>query len=112
MTLSEAVKLVLLAVSFARAGDVFVFDMDTSVPIRRWARNLIETVKPSVRAVAHPNGQLEIKITGLHPGQKLREDLRIDSDMVRTTHSKIVRARENHLSELDMATGLQALRQA
>jgi FlaA1/EpsC-like NDP-sugar epimerase len=112
MTIPEAVRLVLLTGSFARGGDVFVLDMGKPVPIRDLARRLIEQAGHTVRDANNPNGDIEIEITGLRPGEKLHEELLIGSDMLTTPHSKILRAQESHLSEIETAKALQALRQA
>lgn len=112
MTIPEAVRLVLLAGSFARGGDVFVLDMGKPVPIRELARKMIESAGHTVRDADSPDGEIEIEITGLRPGEKLHEELLIGSDMLTTPHPKILRAQENHLSEIEMANALQALRQA
>lgn len=112
MTLSEAVRLVLLAGTFSRGGDVFVLDMGTPVPIRKVARQMIEAAGYTVRDEQNPRGDIEIVVTGLRPGEKLHEELLIGSDMLTTPHPKILRAHENHLSELEMASVLQTLRRA
>ncbi len=112
MTIPEAVRLVLLAGSFARGGDVFVLDMGKPVPVSKVARQLIEGAGKTVRSADNPNGDIEIKITGLRPGEKLHEELLIGSDMLTTPHPKILRAQEGHLSEIEMANVLQSLRQA
>ncbi|MEM7073609.1 MAG: nucleoside-diphosphate sugar epimerase/dehydratase [Pseudomonadota bacterium] len=112
MTIPEAVRLVLLAGSFARGGDVFVLDMGDPVPIRQLAEKMIETAGFSVRDADAPDGDIEIAITGLRPGEKLHEELLIGSDMLTTPHAKILRAQEKHLSEIEMANALQALRHA
>lgn len=112
MTISEAARLVLLAGSFARGGDVFVLDMGDPVPISKLAQQMIEGAGFSVRDEANPNGDIEIKITGLRPGEKLHEELLISSDMLTTPHTKILRAQESFLSEFEMATALKDLRQA
>ena len=112
MTIPEAVRLVLLAGSFARGGDVFVLDMGKPVPIRDLARRLIEQAGHKVRDAKNPDGNIEIEITGLRPGEKLHEELLIGSDMLTTPHSKILRAQESHLSEIETAKALQSLRQA
>ncbi len=112
MTISEAARLVLLAGSFARGGDVFVLDMGDPVPIRKLAQQMIEGAGFSVRDEANPNGDIEIKITGLRPGEKLHEELLISPDMLTTPHTKILRAQESFLSEFEMATALKDLRQA
>ncbi|WP_420327404.1 polysaccharide biosynthesis protein [Mameliella sp.] len=112
MTISEAARLVLLAGSFARGGDVFVLDMGDPVPIRKLARQMIEGAGFSVRDDDNPGGDIEIKITGLRPGEKLHEELLISPDMLTTPHTKILRAQESFLSEFEMATVLKDLRQA
>ncbi|SNS18903.1 nucleoside-diphosphate sugar epimerase/dehydratase [Antarctobacter heliothermus] len=112
MTISEAARLVLLAGSFARGGDVFVLDMGAPVPIRKLARQMIEGAGFSVRDQDDPLGDIEIKITGLRPGEKLHEELLISSDMLTTPHTKILRAQETFLSEFEMATAIKDLRQA
>jgi FlaA1/EpsC-like NDP-sugar epimerase len=110
MTLSEAVRLVLVAGAFSRGGDVFVLDMGAPVPIRKVARQMIEASGHTVRDAANPNGDIEIVVTGLRPGEKLHEELLIGSDMLTTPHPKIMRAQESHLSEIEMASLMQSLR--
>ncbi len=112
MTVSEAVRLVLLAGSFARGGDVFVLDMGKPISIWQVARKMIQNAGYTVRDAANPNGDIEILFTGLRPGEKLREELLIGSDMLTTPHPKILRAQEAHLSELEMANVLQEVRRA
>ncbi len=112
MTISEAARLVLLAGSFARGGDVFVLDMGDPVPIRKLARQMIEGAGFTVKDSDTPNGDIEIKITGLRKGEKLHEELLIAPDMLTTPHTKILRAQESYLSEFEMATALKDLRLA
>lgn len=112
MTISEAARLVLLAGSFARGGDVFVLDMGDPVPIRKLARQMIEGAGFTVKDDETPDGDIEIKITGLRPGEKLHEELLISQDMLTTPHTKILRAQESYLSEFEMATALKDLRTA
>ncbi|WP_149754919.1 polysaccharide biosynthesis protein [Roseivivax sediminis] len=112
MTISEAARLVLLAGSFSRGSDVFVLDMGKPVPIKKLARQMIEGAGHSVKDDANPDGDIEIRITGLRPGEKLHEELLISSDMLTTPHPKILRAQEGCLSEIEMATALKDLRRA
>ncbi|WP_238366346.1 polysaccharide biosynthesis protein [Mesobacterium pallidum] len=112
MTVSEAVRLVLLAGSFARGGDVFVLDMGEPVSIRQVARQMIEGAGYTVKDADNPDGDIEIAITGLRPGEKLHEELLIGSDMLTTPHPKVFRAEETHLSEIEMANALRELREA
>ncbi len=112
MTIAEAARLVLLAGSFARGGDVFVLDMGDPVPIHKLARQMIEGAGHTVRDAAHPDGEIEIMITGLRPGEKLHEELLISPDMLTTPHHKILRAQESYLSEIEMANAMKDLRRA
>jgi FlaA1/EpsC-like NDP-sugar epimerase len=112
MTIPEAVRLVLMAGTFARDGDVFVLDMGQPVSIHDIARRMIEVSGYSVRDAANPNGEIAIEITGLRPGEKLHEELLIGSDMLTTPHPRILRAQEGHLSEIELAKALRSLSEA
>ncbi|MGR1580949.1 polysaccharide biosynthesis protein [Thalassobius sp. S69A] len=112
MTISEAARLVLLAGSFARGGDLFVLDMGELVPINKLARQMIEGAGHTVMDKDNPDGEIEIVVTGLRPGEKLIEELLISPDMLTTPHPKILRAQEAYLSELEMANALKDLRAA
>jgi len=109
MTLSEATRLVLLAGTYARGGDVFVLDMGAPVQIRKLARQMIRRAGFTVRNADNPDGDIEITITGLRPGEKLYEELLIGTDMRITPHPKILRAQEEMLSEIEVATMLKDL---
>ena len=112
MTISEAARLVLLAGSFSRGGDLFVLDMGELVPIKKLARQMIEGAGYTVMDKNNPEGDIEIVVTGLRPGEKLIEELLISPDMLTTPHPKILRAQEGYLSELEMANALKDLRAA
>ncbi|PYG31124.1 polysaccharide biosynthesis protein [Pelagimonas varians] len=112
MTISEAARLVLLAGSFSRGGDVFVLDMGEPIPIRKLARQMIEAAGYTVRSEQTPDGDIEIAVTGLRKGEKLHEELLIAPDMLTTPHPKILRAQEGYLSEFEIATALRELRLA
>lgn len=103
MTVSEAVRLVLLAGTFARGGEVFVLNMGKPVRIENLARAMIQSAGYSVRDAANPDGDIEIEIIGLRGGEKLHEELLIGSDMLTTPHPKILRAQEDSLSSDEMA---------
>ncbi|MCC7321340.1 MAG: polysaccharide biosynthesis protein [Rubellimicrobium sp.] len=112
MTIPEAARLVLLAGGFAQGGDVFVLDMGDPVRIHDLARQMIEAQGYRVRDADHPDGDIEIAITGLRPGEKLHEELLIGDGQITTPHPKILRAREAHLSEIEVASCLRDLRAA
>ena len=112
MTVTEAVRLVLLAGASARGGDVFVLDMGDPVPIRRLARQMIEGAGYTVRDAQTPDGDIAIEFTGLRDGEKLEEELLVGQDMLATPHPKILRAEERGLSELETASALLEIRKA
>lgn len=117
MTIPEAVRLVLLAGSFARedgarGGDVFVLDMGEPVRIYDLACRMIEAAGYTLRDEENPDGDIDIEITGLRPGEKLYEELLIGRGLLATPHPKILRAQEDALSEIEVAAALRALRAA
>ncbi len=112
MTIREAVQLVLKAGATAKGGEVFVLDMGEPVPIMRLARQVIESAGYAVRDAAHPEGDIEIVVTGLRPGEKLEEELSISGDLIGTRHQKIFCAQEETLSEIEVAAVLRGLRHA
>lgn len=84
MTIPEAVSLVMLAGTYAKGGEIFVLDMGSPVKIDTLARNLIKLsgFKPDV--------DIEIKYTGLRPGEKLYEEkLMAEEGMKTTANEKI-----------------------
>lgn len=107
MTISEAAQLVLLAGSYATGGEVYVLEMGKPVPIVALARQLIKDRGYSVRDAATPDGDIALSFTGLRPGEKLHEELLIGNDTEPTENPKILRAREEQLSELEYATALR-----
>ncbi|NBJ13992.1 MAG: NAD-dependent epimerase/dehydratase family protein, partial [Dehalobacter sp. 4CP] len=86
MTIPEAVSLVLQAGAYAGRGDVFVLDMGEPVKISKLAREMI-TLAGYV-----PQQEIEIKYTGVRPGEKLFEELVLsDEEFMATKHPKIFR---------------------
>ncbi|MCP1169990.1 polysaccharide biosynthesis protein [Limimaricola sp. ASW11-118] len=112
MTIPEAARLVLVAGTFATGGDVFVLDMGAPVQIYDLARQMIESAGYKVRDEQNPEGDIEIRLTGLRAGEKLHEELLIGENQIGTPHPKIMLAREAHLSEIEVAAGMKALRAA
>lgn len=95
MTIPEASQLVLQAGAMAKGGEVFVLDMGEPVRIYDLAKDLI-TLSGLI-----PDKDIEIKITGLRPGEKLFEELLSAEDGTKkTTHKKIFTAR---IKEIDKA---------
>ena len=112
MTIPEAAQLVIQAGAMAEGGDVFVLDMGQPVKIRDLARRMVELSGLIVRDEEGPNGDIAIEIIGLRPGEKLYEELLIGDNPIKTSHRRIMKARERvmswseleqHLIELQLA---------
>ncbi|WP_199459467.1 polysaccharide biosynthesis protein [Vibrio owensii] len=97
MTIPEAAQLVIQAGAMGKGGDVFVLDMGESVKITDLACNLIQLSGLDVKSEANPHGDIEIKFTGLRPGEKLYEELLIGDNVKQTAHERIMTAHEVHL---------------
>ena len=75
MTIPEASQLVIQAGAMAKGGDVFVLDMGEPVKIMNLAERMIELSGLSIKDEHNPDGDIEIEITKLRPGEKLYEEL-------------------------------------
>jgi FlaA1/EpsC-like NDP-sugar epimerase len=109
MTIAEASQLVIQASAMANAGDVFVLDMGQPVRISDLARRMIELSGLTVRDDQCPHGDIAIEITGLRPGEKLYEELLIGDHSETTCHARIMRAREEFISWVELEGRLEAL---
>ncbi|WP_298901900.1 nucleoside-diphosphate sugar epimerase/dehydratase [uncultured Psychroserpens sp.] len=98
MTISEACQLVLEAATMGNGGEIFVFDMGESVKIYDLAKNMI-----ILSGLRHPE-DIEIKITGLRPGEKIYEELLADGENTRQTyHEKIMIAKTKSIDTLTIS---------
>lgn len=95
MTIPEACQLVLEAGVMGSGGEIYVFDMGESVKIIDLAKNMIRLSGLEI------GKDIEIKITGLRPGEKLYEELLNQEENVQPTHHpKILIAREREVPEV------------
>ena len=94
MTIPEAASLVIQAGAIAMGGDVFVLDMGEPVKILDLAKHMIELSGLEERNIANPEGDIEIEIAGLRPGEKLYEELLIGENPQPTEHQLIMKANE------------------
>ncbi len=84
MTIPEAVQLVIQAGAMATGGEIFILDMGDPVRIMDLAENVIRL------SGYIPNVDIDIKVTGLRPGEKLYEELLLDEEGIeKTAHNKI-----------------------
>ena len=109
MTIPEAAQLVVQASAMAEGGDVFLLDMGMPVRIYDLAIKMVHLSGLLVKDEANPHGDIEIKVTGLRPGEKLNEELLIGDDPQSTAHPKIMKAHENFLSWCDLQQELVKL---
>ena len=112
MTIPEAAQLVLQAGAMAKGGDVFVLDMGEPVKILDLAQRMVELSGMRVRNAEQPDGDIEIVVTGLRPGEKLYEELLIGDNPTPTAHPRIMKAHEDCLSWDDLTAQLSALKKA
>ena len=98
MTIPQAVSLIMLSLTAAKSGDIFVFDMGESKNILSIAEELCR------EAGKEPYKDVEIKFTGLRKGDKLKEKLFYDFEKPeRTCHDKIMRVAGSSVENLDAA---------
>ena len=95
MMISEAVELVIQAGAMGEGGDVFVLNMGKPVEINLLARKMIKLSGLEVKDESNPDGDIEIRYTGLRPGEKLFEELLIGDNTIETDNALIMRARED-----------------
>jgi FlaA1/EpsC-like NDP-sugar epimerase len=112
MTIPEAAQLVLQAGAMAKAGDVFVLDMGQPVKIIDVARRMAQLSGLTLRDEANPDGEIEIKITGLRPGEKLFEELLIGNQPQATANKRIMKAREDFVPWPELVPILMQMRRA
>jgi len=98
MTIPEAVELVIQAGAMGTGGDVFVLDMGKPVRIDDLAKKMIHLSGLEVKDESNPDGDIEIKYTGLRPGEKLYEELLIGDNVSETDNPLIMRAQEEMLA--------------
>ena len=106
MTIPEAAQLVLQAGALAESGSIYVLDMGEPVKIMDLAKQLIRFYG------YEPGVNMEIKIVGLRPGEKLYEELMMDEEqdkMRRTEHNKIFVAPPRQIDLADFYSQLQTL---
>ncbi|UPW20100.1 polysaccharide biosynthesis protein [Agarivorans sp. TSD2052] len=97
MTIPEAAQLVIQAGSMAKGGEVFVLDMGEPVKIAELAKRMVHLSGLEVRDENNPDGDIELKYTGLRPGEKLYEELLVGDDERPTDHPRILTANESFI---------------
>ena len=95
MTIIEAAQLVIQSAEMTKGGEVFLLDMGKPISILNLAKQMIKLSGLKLKDDLNQDGDIEIKFTGLRSGEKLYEELLIDSKCMPTKHPLIYKANEN-----------------
>jgi FlaA1/EpsC-like NDP-sugar epimerase len=108
MTLTEASQLVIQAGAMSEDCDVFVLDMGESVKIKDLIYRIVKLSGLTLKDENNKEGDIEIKIIGLRPGEKLYEELLLGDNPQKTQHPKIQKAQDPFIPfnqlEIDLNT--------
>ena len=94
MTITEASQLVIQAGAMSEGCEVFVLDMGKSVKIKDLIHKMIKLSGLTIKDTKNLDGDIEVKITGLSPGEKLYEELLIGDNPQKTYHERIQKAQD------------------
>ena len=100
MTIKEAVELVLQSSTLSKGNELFILDMGKPVKIIDLAKQMIFNSGLKIKNEKNLDGDIEIVVTGLRPGEKLFEELLLDSKSVRTRHPLIFKSIEKEVDYL------------
>ena len=109
MTLTEAAQLVLHVAGIAEGGEVFLLDMGKPVSIQYLAEQMIKLIGSTVKVNPRSVGGVEIKYTGLRPGEKLYEELLIDSNAEKTVHPLIFKGVNENSASFNLLAQVELL---
>ena len=112
MTIQESVELVIQAGAMSTGGDVFILDMGKPILIYDLAVKMIHLSGLKLKDKNTPDGDIEIIITGLRPGEKLYEELLVGLATRQTENELIMRAQEDHVDWKILKSQLNTLKDA
>ena len=110
MTIPEAANLVIQASFLAKGGELFLLDMGKPIKIKYLAEQLVRLNGLKVKTKEFPQGDIEINIIGLRPGEKLYEELLIDGKSEKTDNELIYKAKEKFIYKEELWLKLERLR--
>jgi FlaA1/EpsC-like NDP-sugar epimerase len=110
MTLTEASQLVIQAGAMSEDCDVFVLDMGASIKIKDLIHRIVKLSGLTVKDENNKEGDIEIKIIGLRPGEKLYEELLLGDNPQKTQHPKIQKAQDPFIPFNQLKVDLNNLR--
>ncbi len=97
MTISEASQLVIQSAAMSTGGEVYILEMGKPMKIIELAKRMVELSGNTIIDEENPNGEIELEIIGLRPGEKLNEELLIDGEKSSTSHPQIFKSKEKYL---------------
>ncbi len=112
VTMTESVRLVLIAGAIARGGDVVMLSPGTQRNLLDLAQRLIRRTGRSVKDAVTGEGDIEIRFTGLRPGELLSDDVPLTDTRLRATkHPAIQQVMATKLSQIEVASMMRELHQ-
>ncbi len=97
MSVTEASQLVIQAGAMSDGCEVFVLDMGESIKIKELILKMIKLSGLTLKDARNPEGDIEVKVTGLRPGEKLFEELLLGDNPQKTSHEKIQKAQDPYI---------------
>ena len=109
MSVAEAAELVIQAGAMGDKCEVFVLNMGESVKINHLINKMIKLSGLTIKDSNNLDGDIEVKIIGLRPGEKLYEELLIGDNPEKTYHDKIYKAQDPHIEYNELKIDLDYL---
>ena len=109
MSVTEASQLVIQAGSLSKGCEVFVLDMGESIKIKDLILKMIKLSGLTLKDSINPDGDIEIKVLGLRPGEKLFEELLLGDNPQKTSHEKIQKAQDPYIPLKELSMDLDIL---
>ena len=110
MTVTEAAQLVIQAGAMGKKSEVFILDMGKSIKIIDLIHKMINLSGLSIKDNKNPKGDIEVKITGLRPGEKLYEELLVGENSEKTNHPRIQKTEESFIPFNQLESDLNNLK--
>ena len=109
MSITEASELVIQAGAMSAGCEVFVLNMGESIKIRDLILKMIKLSGLTLKDARNSEGDIEVKVTGLRPGEKLFEELLLGDNPQKTSHEKIQKAQDPYIPFNQLKTDLDIL---
>jgi FlaA1/EpsC-like NDP-sugar epimerase len=109
MSITEASELVIQAGAMSNGCEVFVLNMGESIKIKELILKMIKLSGLTLKDARNSEGDIEVKVTGLRPGEKLFEELLLGDNPQKTSHEKIQKAQDPYIPFNQLKTDLNIL---